>query len=420
MIYKNKFKIYDDIFYLWHSKYLTILPNRRREYISPDELHKKIITIIKILVKDTLLLFEKNSTIKDGRVVVFVSTKNNHDSVKFLDEYGDFCFIQPITQKRNYNAVLHHINYRLKIFYDIILPLFLFRYLNNSSNKYSKRFWDYCFRGAGLYEESVRWLKKNKPKAIIFSNDHSVEQRAMLNAANKLGVPTIYIQHATVSEYFPPLKFDLSLLEGRDALNKYKSISDITGDVKLIGMPKSDEYVANRNFDEHINRIGICYGPNETLDEVEKLVFTLSENLQQLIYLRPHPADNRKLKNKFSENVKFSNSKTEEAFEFLSKMDCIIAGNSSIHLEAVILNVLSLYFNFNKIGEMFDYYGFIENNMSIEVKTAMDIINIIHKYESDRPTIYMRSKYYNAAIGTPIEGRVKEHTINTIYKFLSN
>src|SRR5690606_29498036 len=137
-------------------------------------------------------------------------------------------------------------------------------------------------------------LKKYRPQAIVFANDHNADARAMLLAAKQLGIPTVYVQHSSVSHLFPPLAFDLSLLEGQDSLDKYRLCGPVQGRVEFIGMPKADKFVQHRNRNQQVQTLGIACNLMDLTDEVQQLVRNISLDFPELrIQLRPHPRDKR-------------------------------------------------------------------------------------------------------------------------------
>lgn len=104
-----------------------------------------------------------------------------------------------------------------------------------------------------------------KPKAMVFSNDHTTLPRAFLKAAQDEGIKTIYLQHASVSKKipFPPLEFDYALLEGHDALEKYdcvcllqptsplRKVEDIDGCIENRIKNNADSCVSVTEVDQH-------------------------------------------------------------------------------------------------------------------------------------------------------------------------
>ncbi|MAO66100.1 MAG: hypothetical protein CL666_13985 [Balneola sp.] len=403
----NRSIIYDDILQFWYSEYIDNLPESATSGNFPKSFFRKLVLFLKIIVRDTFRIFLPSSINGNNDVWLFVSSINNYNSISFLnDEINSSKYVKPRTGiSADRNVPGEQLIYRWKIIYTLKGLYFFFIFLRYSNRKqYASKHWPYFFNTLGLFEESVRYLKKYNPKAIIFSNDHSVEQRALLLAAKECGIKTIYIQHASVTKYFPPLKFDLSLLEGQDAYDKYKSIGSIEGKVELVGMPKFDEYVEYRSDKDTIDRIGVCFNMTDRIGDVEKTTKFLVQEFPDIeFYLRPHPRESR---NFYVNGVKLSDSKKTNAFQFLKNVDAIIAGNTSIHLEAAIFNVLPIYYSFSNKGNA-DSYGYTENGLTVHAKSKEEIIGIIEKYKSGRPEVYRKAKYYNSAIDTSNEGKIK-------------
>ncbi len=414
---RKRVKIYSNIFHIWFSDYVDKLPGNRREAISPNGTVRKIMYIIKIFVKDLHSFFLRNNPPEDP-VWLFVSTHNNCNSLRFLkDKLDKSEFVRPLILYKSQLSTSYRIVYRFKIFYDLLGIIYLPVYLRKAHNKYSYKYWTYFFKGYGLYEESKRILKKNRPEAIIFSNDHSIEHRALLLAANELGIKTIYLQHAAISHYFPPLQFDLSLLEGRDSLDKYLDIGEIKGKIELLGMPRFDNYVKYRSHYRKIGKIGICTNLNDVLEDVIQFINKLRERMNGEVgfVLRPHPSDDRAYDQL---NIETSNSSVVESFEFLKNVDMIIAGDSSIHLEAAMLNKPAIYYKF-KGNTMDDYYGFEKKGITYRAKSSADVENILRNPQKISSDLFLKCKYYNDAIGTAHEGHVQEKAIQIITDFIS-
>lgn len=417
---KKSLKIYDDIFYLWFSPYVDLLPEGVKSNIAPSLFYQKLVYVLRLFIKDVHRIFLSDKLPEKENVWLFVSTINNYKSIEFLKEkVPDTVFVKP---QLLYNEPLpfieNRIVYRRKIYFFFKAFLVLPFYKKYSSKKvFVKKYWPYFFYGFGMYEESLRVLKKSKPKAIIFSNDHSVEQRALLCAARELNIKTIYLQHASVSEYFPPLEFSLSLLEGEDALNKYKQIAPINGQVKLIGMPKFDQFLTHRVKIKKLKKIGICFNPNDQIEDVKSVADYLDDYLEEeiKIMIRPHPADQRYLS---VFNQELSDSKKEPVFGFLSRVDSIIAGDSSIHLEAAMLNRYPIYYNFSE-NKFKDYYGYVKQGLSKKAANKNELLNILLNIKDNPPDIYKKAKYYNAKIDSPSEGNVKKEVINEVNKLLT-
>jgi hypothetical protein len=250
-------------------------------------------------------------------------------------------------------------------------------------------------------------LRRNKPKAVVVANDHVIWQRAFVKAARDEHIPTIYLQHASVTERFPPLAFDYAFLEGTDTLKKYALIGPSQAEVFLTGMPKLDAFINYLKENDQVHSIGICLNPLDTLPEVRSLCDFLKESFPELsVILRPHPGYKR-YKNweelAYTYAWDFSNGKEEGVFQFLERVDAIVAGDSSIHLEATLLNVFPLYYSFGR--PKMDPYGYNRNGLVEYFDTPEAVRVKISELLVHTPSVRSRSKLYNATVGTKYDGR---------------
>ena len=423
---KKLVQIYANILHLRFTDVFASLPPHTLNAISLANFWKRLGQVLLYtggrLVLNLFLPLRNPEDIR-GKIWLYVVSKNNYDSLFFLKEkLPEALFVAGQNKQIGiYNAEVNRLSTRFKIFY-LYKFLSLWWGLYQLKGKLVNRFFDLIFVATGYYELSLRHLKKYRPTAIIFANDHNTDPRALLLAAKSLGIPTIYIQHASVSTSFPPLQFDLSLLEGQDALDKYRQCGPITGEVKLIGMPKADEYVKQKNQGTIIQRVGICANTIDELEPIQELVKALIKEFPEMQFtFRPHPGDKRDFSfiQDFGNQVEFSDSKTESAFAFLQQQDALIAADSSIHLEATMLNILSLYYRFNDNSIIDDYYGYVKQRLIQRANNIAAVIDFIRTYEFNRPLVYERAQYYNAVMGTTYEGRSHELAINYIQTFLS-
>lgn len=67
-----------------------------------------------------------------------------------------------------------------------------------------------------------RVLSQVRPGFVITANDHNVPNRCMLAVAHHLGIKTVYLQHASVSNLFPALRVNYAFLDGQCALDTYR------------------------------------------------------------------------------------------------------------------------------------------------------------------------------------------------------
>lgn len=350
---------------------------------------------------------------------LLVTSSNNRSVLKILKERLPesvyLTYEAAVSEPEDIVPLMHlRILYRLYRF-----PFIYYQF----KKKYGQKAWwyaDYIFKAVGQYEACRHFIRKHHPAYIVFANDHTIFPRAMLLAAKSLDVPTIYIQHASVTPYFPPLDFDLSLLEGQATIDRYTQNGAVAGETRFIGMPKFDPYVSLRNTQTRVQCVGICCNKLDETADVEALVAYLTAQLPQLRFtFRPHPADERNFS--MPEGVLYS-TKAENVFDFLQKQDLIIAGNTSTHLEAVLLNVVSVYYEFSAYSaDISDMYGYCKNGLVEQADTREKLVEIIdnqsNKKEQD---VFKKAAYYNHTAGTAQEGSSSELAAQYIKEFVNN
>lgn len=423
---KEWFAIYSNILHLHFSEGFYALPESAKNAVSPTNPLKRLLKVMGYslvrLIGNLFKSVEQHEKLQ-GKVWLYVVSQNNVDSLQFIkNSLPDTIFVAGQSKEiGKYNSTINRLSLRKKLlFYYKFLPLY-FVFLKYKKNS-TLRFYDVLFDAIGFYEVYLQKLRKYNPKAIVFANDHNPDARAMLFAAKGAGIKTAYIQHASVSPIFPPLQFDLNLLEGQDALDKYKLCGPVEGQVELIGMPKADAYVPFRNTNQQIKTIGIGCNLMDDIIEIENLLQKLSIDFPDINFiLRPHPRDRRSFHNiaGIASTISISDSRSVPTFDYLRQLDVQISGNSGIHLEAVLLNVWSIYYNMNPKERLQDYYGFIHNGL---VEAPIDyegLQQLLQHHLYQKPEVYLRAKYYNATVGTPYDGRSSEfalHHIKSIFK----
>lgn len=255
----------------------------------------------------------------------------------------------------------------------------------------------------GLYIAARLWLRKIQPRVVVFGSDHAVEQRVIRKAAREENIKTVYIQHASVTDEFPVLEFDYALLQGMDTLKTYDKIGESKTIVYLVGNPKLDGYQQNINRKNTVDTLGICTNKLDPIRRVEELIIKIKAYFPEMhVILRPHPGDAKaqewqQLAKKYA--LEFSNSKTEDSFHYLSRIDCIIAGNSNIHLEAVLLNVYPLFFDFALKPKLVQY-SFLKEGLCEYYADIETLFGKIRELKLHKDDIRHRAKPYNDTIDT--------------------
>ena len=304
-------------------------------------------------------------------------------------------------------------------FFPVVLFLFFFHRKLKESFYYA---FDEYWLTYGYYIIARLLLRKNMPIGVLVSNDHLMQPRVIVKAAKDEGILTFYIQHASVFNEFPPLMFDYALLEGRDALNVYDSIGDSLTKVFLIGTPKFDKYYPLVNKNNTVRSIGVCVNKLDPIERVEELCDILRKSfLFKEIYLRPHPYDPRInlwriVANKF--NISLSNSQLESSFTFLAKIDIVFVGNSNILLEAALINVYPVFYDFS-LDPKQQTYSFVKEKVFGYMNKPEAAIKKIIDLENNKTNIREKAKRYCATIGTSYDGRSSELASNIIMQIIS-
>ncbi|WP_157942185.1 hypothetical protein [Salinibacter altiplanensis] len=361
--------------------------------------------------------------LREGSVFVFAATENQYSALKPVANEIKRSYIFNKNKKKNgclkYDLTLAYI---LSLFY---IPLLAYLYIKADSFKRKsirKAFHNYLIT-YGYYLVSYKRLKKADPSLLLISNDHVVWSCGIARAAEELGIPVAYIQHASVTSNFPPLTYDFAFLYGRKTLEKYKvaGISSNTT-VFLAGIPKLDEYAVYENNSTAVRTLGICTNRLDPVVEVVELLDAVQEKNSEIEFtIRPHPADERKEEwRKVAKKMcfKFSDSRREESFRFLKEVDAVIAGASGIHLEACLMNVLPIFFDFGDFGG--DRYGFVETGMTIKAENVEEAVEVVSQLSSEKPDVKHKAKPYCETLQTEYFGKSSGLVGRIIEKVIDN
>lgn len=257
----------------------------------------------------------------------------------------------------------------------------------------------------GYFITALRLLNKIKPTLVLVANDHTMETRTLEYAASQLGIPTAYVQHASVSTRFPPLSFDFAFLDGRDAAEKYDRPTSGKPRVFLTGIPKADEARKRVRQRTELNCIGVCVNALDPIEAVKGFVEDLQVLAPQVqLLLRPHPSDMRPWKQALPD-IGFSDARAEPPFDFLDRVDAVITGPSNIALEAALVGVRAVFVDFGKRGR--DSYGFVERGICTRADTAAAALNAV-MLDRNPHDIAGPLRDYCATINTEYDGRSSE------------
>lgn len=357
-------------------------------------------------------------------LLFFASSKNQNASlVPILERMQNACLVggSPFGKVRAAKQIPLFFAFLLSLAF---FPLVCF-YLWQSRGYRRETFYfvfDSYWLTFGYYLVARLWLGKLAPRALVLANDHTMPNRVMAQAAREEHIPTFYIQHASVTTKFPPLSFDYALLEGLDALEKYESIAPSRTKVFLIGMPKADRYFRHLNENTTAGSIGICIGIFDPIPRVEQLCERLRHEFPVLPFvLRPHPGDKREeiwINMAQQHGMEFSDSKIELSFDFLQRVDVIIAGNSNILLEAALINVFPICYDFAQTR--LDWYGFERNGLVEFILEPAEVCRRIRDLVQRKPAVRAKTSAYCATVGTQYDGRSSELARKLILELSQN
>lgn len=339
-------------------------------------------------------------------IVVYGPTRNNRLSLDpILEKVGKERMVLMMTERsfpswRLYWFAFPHI-------FDLIKDI---RSATKDNKRIIKFFFPKFWRLYGCPKVVNQIIDKYNPRMIILANDHLPFNHCLRLIANERGIKTVYIQHAAVGLTFPSLQFSYALLDGMDAFDKYKSIGSIKGNIYLCGGVRFDKINHSLISEDERFRIGVAINVVDDIDEVKNLCVYLKQCKKNgepaIVTLRPHPIMSEKdLKDWCRTNdIVFSSSRTESSFDFINNQSCLVANQSSIHLDAAMCRVPSIVYDLSKNCPK-DLYGFVRNSLVTEAKTYEDLKGFIERLDSysiDASIV----KYYDASYGTQHEGNV--------------
>ncbi|WP_310391667.1 hypothetical protein [Hymenobacter sp.] len=415
-----------DILQLRFTALFAALPPAALANISPANPLKRLARVLGyagLRLVGNLFRPLKNPDDLHGKVWLYVVSANNYDALAFIRQARPDAVLVAGQAKNigRYGGVVNRLSLRRKLLYYWQFPAAFGGLLRTEGGR-AWRFFDFIFYAIGYYEVYRRALRRYRPRAVVFSNDHNDDTRSLLLACRAEGVPTAYVQHASVSTNFPPLGFELSLLEGQDALDKYRQCGPVRGRVALVGMPKADAYLARRNTAPAVRRVGLACNLHDPLPALAEALAYLMRELPRLAFtLRPHPVDRRDFGplRQLLPALHWSDARTENVFDFLLRQDALVAADTSTHLEATLLNVASVYFRFGTNLLTDDYYGYVAQGLVARANTLPALAAALGGYAQFKPAdLYRRAAYYNATLGTPDEGRSQPRTLALLNEWL--
>lgn len=240
----------------------------------------------------------------------------------------------------------------------------------------------YYLLSYGYYDCFSTLIKDNQLKGVIFSNDHIAANRALEYLCKDYNIPSLYIQHASVSEYYPELNFTYSFLDGMDSFNKYKKDKRVNSIPVIFGALRYEKLKALRRVEiiRH-NSIGIAINIIDSEGVVQKLCDYISESLPDYkIVVRAHPNLLKKPFRISGKNIEYTNAVDESIMCFLDRIDVLVSNDSTIHLDAIEYGLSSIKYNLSDEG-FTDQYSYIQKGLIKNCTSPEELVSLIKNPE---------------------------------------
>lgn len=390
-------EIYDIVYDNLFSTYFDHLPpGIQRVYFKPA-FWQKLHAVFKAVLYDIQQSLSWKSPPEPavGKIWIVVDAINNLQSVEYiLARTTDFELVTTSLSLPHSQPQVKYLpsGFRFRFLFSMLI------YVIRNKDRVRNR-WDFFMQECGWYELALNQLRKYKPTSILFTNDHTPVNRAKMLAAKKMGIKTGYVQHACVRDDFGELLVDFAFLDGQDSVDKYaRHIKKFDCKMFLIGMPRFTPFLSLRKSRSAIKVIGLAYNTTDSIQEIDSLVAKLSG---YEVIIRPHPKDSRKPNDQA--NIKLSDSTKENVAHFIKNIDALVAGESAIHLEAILLNIPSFLYDFNSESKIRDLYGFERQGLVKRYTDSTELLSAIESYSQNPFDVYMRAGYYNSMVGNSEE-----------------
>lgn len=208
--------------------------------------------------------------------------------------------------------------------------------------------------------EQVRFFL---PRALVVANDHSPNQVAASMVADEFGIPRVYVQHAEVSESFPPLDFELSVLRNRLSRQIYLDISSLGGEACIVSRNNTPfiKPVVQQDQEGKVE-VGVYLTAQVEWPQVRLLLETLERNKAiSSVFIKPHPGmDSHAVRGKLGMPVSIESV-------IPARPHVAVVPNSSVVVELLHAGIpVFQYFSLDSVKD--DYYGFVSQGITQQLE----------------------------------------------------
>ncbi len=205
-----------------------------------------------------------------------------------------------------------------------------------------------------------------KLEVVTVAADHAPICQALLFVARRQGRKTCYIQHAPVTDHFPPLNYDLAVLFDRASERAYERAAERLGvvtDTPVVILPPFEEEFQRPRIGTAPYCVGVCLSFLPDMKGLQKLIHALTMRPDvNSILMRRHPRC-RQDWTAFAKLPKVElRPQNEAATEFFAIIDTALVPNSGVAIEALHHRRPTFYApGTDAVPE--DYYGFVASRL---------------------------------------------------------
>lgn len=349
---------------------------RNRDLMKDDEGNSNYLSIDSIEKRLSNSIGKYNSIIPLMRPLAVGNTLNNRIQFDFLQNFfielglnSKIAILDAYPWGRIQNKKDNSVSFELvkEIASELIKLVDNHGESNNHKKEVLTAFYSYVHYSLNFVNLSCR----NIPFVIV-ANDHNPLLIGFSLAAKDKGIDRLYLQHASVTEFFPQLDFEISVLGNFKSSEIYKcSPAFGDGDRKVLIIPRHP-FDSSKNIDHRDEvysgsdgKVIICF--YLTAFSIEKNLFEAVRKISKnpyvkYFFIKPHP--NKSYSKDISGFLdEYSDFVVSDALDVPHV--AIVGGSSTcIQLRASGVRVYQGFF-LDKIPR--DYYGFVKDGFCDEV-----------------------------------------------------
>lgn len=236
---------------------------------------------------------------------------------------------------------------------------------------------------------------KSSLRAVVVSNDHNIQSRALRYVAATQGIKTFFIQHSSVGVRYPPLEFDVALLEGRDAHTAYVARlqeAALTG-LTLDNRTRTRSYLCGVKVSPHEatqskHGVGVLVNQADCWHVTKAFIDLILEQGREVV-MRIHPRQSRDFICAFlalaemKDGLSMSDPRTDSLPSFISRVDLAICSNTSVARELLVMGVPVLYRCLSSDSSNYDRYGYVSSGLLADFEVGAEISRQRERFLSD-------------------------------------